>query len=255
MFENEDWSVGVFRNGLLTRLEQFPIDACVEAEARFASLAAHEHELASNAASRHAERFAAAVSAGDADEITRLFGPGSVVDDRRRLVGITMSGASSFESARLLAELEGLTLTGEPVAVRGERLVLVRQRFVHRSRAVVESVTVHQVDESGELLELAVMFDPEDEDVAWAELDARALEIEGDILRPLVGAVADYNTHDLDRFGAWFHADCTFVNHAPAGWASFTTAEYLAYCQSLFDLTDDARVRPLEIAVAESWGL
>jgi ketosteroid isomerase-like protein len=125
---------------------------------------------------------------------------------------------------------------------------------VHRSRAVVESLTVHQVDESGELLELAVMFDPEDEDAAWAELDARALEIEGDILRPLVGAVADYNTHDLDRFGAWFHADCTFVNHAPAGWASFTTAEYLAYCQSLFDLTDDARVRPLEIAVAESWG-
>jgi ketosteroid isomerase-like protein len=184
----------------------------------------------------------------------RLFAPGSVVDDRRRLVGMRMSGESAFESARLLAGTEGLTLTGEAVATRGDRLVLLRQQFVHRSRAVIEDLTVHQVDESGELLELAVTFDPADEDAAWAELDARAIALEGDILRPLVEFVAVYNTHDLDRCGAWFHADCVFVNHAPAGWASFTTEEYLAYCQSLFDMTDDARVRPLEVAFAEPRG-
>ena len=193
--------------------------AYAELDARAAALetSSDDGRPAENAASRHAERFHAAVSSGDAAAIGQLFAPDTVVDDRRRLVGIRMSPESSFESARLLAEFDGLTLTGEPVATRGQRLVLLQQQFVHRSRAVVETVTVHEVDESGERLDLAVMFDPEDEDAAWEELDARALALEGDILRPLVGCVSDYNTHDVDRLGAWFHPDCVSRTTPPWG--------------------------------------
>ena len=253
--ETEHWVATQIVDGLIVRLEQFAIDRFDDARECYdrwpTSLRSGP---APNAASRHAERFDAAVSSGDVEGATRLFASDSVVDDRRRLVGMRMSGESAFESARLLAGTEGLILTGESIATRGERLVLLRQQFVHRSRAVIEDLTVHQVDETGEQLELAVSFDAEDEDAAWDELDARALEIEGDVLRPLVGSVFDYNTHDLGRFREWFHADCVFLDHAPAGWGSFRTAEYLAYCQSMFEMSDDARVRALEVVAGERWG-
>jgi ketosteroid isomerase-like protein len=264
VFENEDWSVGVFRDGLLARLEQFPIDAFVEAEARFAELVGSPHKVAPNAASgsgpspnaalRHAERFYAAISSDEADAAARLFAPDSVVDDRRRFVATRMSGESSLESARFLATREGLTLTGEILATRGERLVLLRQWFVHRSRDVVETLTMHEVDETGGLLQLAVMFDPDDEDAAWDELDARALEIEGEALRPLVGGVAAYNTHDIEQIATWIEDDCVLRDHLPAGWGSLTKSHYLAYTKAGFELSDDARVRVVEVVAATPWG-
>ena len=131
-FELEWWRASKLRDGLLVHLEQFPLDQRAEAEACFERLSMRLHspeaDPAPNAASRHAERFEAAVSSGDAEATVRMFAPGCVIDDRRHLVGMRMSDESAFESARLLAETDGLTLTGESLATRGERLVLLRQR-------------------------------------------------------------------------------------------------------------------------------
>ena len=230
--------------------------AYAELDARAAALEASSDDgrPAENAASRHTERFHAAVSSGDAEAIGRLLAPDTVVDDRRRLVGIRMSPESSFESARLLVEFDGLTLTGEPVATRGQRLVLLQQQFVHRSRAVVETMTVHEVDESGELLDLAVMFDPEDEDAAWEELDARVRDVRATSCGR--SSVVSPITTRMTSTGSVRGSTLTAFSRTTLRWGGDRSRrrEYLVYCRSLFELTDEARVRALEIVVAERWG-
>lgn len=66
----------------------------------------------------------------------------------------------------------------EPVATRGHRLGLTRAKFRDTDAAdrpvVVETLTLTEVTDD-ELASYVVVFDPDDIDAAFAELDARYL--------------------------------------------------------------------------------
>ncbi len=117
VFELEWWRASKFRDGLVVHVEQFPLEQRVPRRKR-ASRDSLPHQSPTRASPRTRRRG----TPSDLMQRSRLAiqrGPrgcsrrAACVDDRRRLVGMRMSGESAFESARLLAGTEGLILTGE----------------------------------------------------------------------------------------------------------------------------------------------
>jgi hypothetical protein len=104
-----------------------------------------------------------------------------VREDRRKLVGISSSGAREMlENALLWFDLgDGKPiLTVEVVAVRGDRLVLARLHVGYRDGDATGVLSVTQFDEAVEKTQRAVRFDPDDLDAALAELDKLHTELE-----------------------------------------------------------------------------
>lgn len=96
-------------------------------------------------------------------------------DDRRRLIALPDHGAAGFvEGVRSFFEL-GL---GEPtfgvvrvVEVRGQRLALTHVRIAYPGGEAIELLTLVQLADDLERMEIEVDFDLEDEAAALAELD------------------------------------------------------------------------------------
>ena len=115
------------------------------------------------------------------EEGTNLFAPSFVRVDRRRV--ITQPPADRDELITAIFEYE--TMTGvfprmwldEVVALRGDRLGVGRFMFEVGDVARNEMADVFVCDEAGERLELIVRFDPEDVDLALAELDRLHAEL------------------------------------------------------------------------------
>jgi hypothetical protein len=63
-------------------------------------------------------------------------------------------------------------------------LVVYRLRVEFPNGSVLEQVNLSQSDELVKRSELAIFFDPEDIDLAIAELDRLHAELEPDIVRP-----------------------------------------------------------------------
>ena len=144
-----------------------------EAEARFGELAPGPNGPSPNAASRYLERWAAAITNGDADALASLLtAPDSVTIDRRRVVGSTLDAADRTTNAQWLAR-RGLEVRCTLLATRGEQLALSRQEYRH-PLTLVEMLAVVEVPADGALEQRTVIFDVDDEDAAYAELDERA---------------------------------------------------------------------------------
>jgi hypothetical protein len=82
----------------------------------------------------------------------------------------------------MMADLQSITgvgitkVTSNPVATRGERLVLTRGRLSSRDHGAeayfTESLAIVEIDTNERIVAL-INFDLEDIDAAYAELDAR----------------------------------------------------------------------------------
>ena len=246
-FELEDWSVVGVRDGRFARLEQFPIDARADAQACFERLIAADRWPLPNAAFRHAERWYAAVSDGDVEAVAALSGPEVVLEDRRLVVGTDARGAVYGELVQLLAAQRELVATAEPIATRGERLVLMRQTFTGPGYTI-ETLGLHEVDDSGERNVRDVLFDLDDEDAAWDELDARALALAGPErrhLESLFGAVAAFNSRTIEP--DLFEAHATVVDHFRGGWGTLTAAEYFDAVRAMYAVSDRFGMRIIEV--------
>ena len=204
-FELEDWWIVGLRDGRFARLEQFPIDARADAQACFERLIAADRWPLPNAAFRHAERWYAAVSDGDVEAVA------AVCMGRKwcsRIVAWSsaraQAGAVYGELVQLLAAQRELVEAAEPIATRGERLVLMRQTFTGPGYTI-ETLGLHEVDDSGERNVRDVLFDLDDEDAAWDELNERALALAGPErrhLESLFGAVTTLPNSRTDRAGS-----------------------------------------------------
>ena len=199
-FELEDWSVVSFRDGRFTRLEQFPADARADAEAAFAGLTP-SRDLARTMASRFLERWIASTAVGDRAALAAMAAPDVVMESRRPIVGVSLDGRQDVVSGWELGEqLLGRALTYEALATRGERLGLARVTW-HPGDADLSVLAVGEVDAEGLTLVRAVIFEPGDEDAAYAELDARAIALAGDAagtLRVCFTAIDDLNARRLE---------------------------------------------------------
>ena len=91
--------------------------------------------------------------------------------DRRHGVSYPSSDRAQFlEQIRSLGDLGGNWGEGEPVAIRGERLVLWKTDVLHDGRPTGERFAVIRINDE-DLVDLATVYDLDDEASALAELD------------------------------------------------------------------------------------
>jgi class 3 adenylate cyclase/tetratricopeptide (TPR) repeat protein len=118
----------------------------------------------------------------DWDAMRQLATENAVYDDRRPVVRTTSTRSDSRAHARELAGQGVQRITTTVLAIRGERLALVRLRAGSTDPSVgpfvSESLSVIEIDDSG-LLDADIGFVAGDLDAAMAELDHRYMEGEG----------------------------------------------------------------------------
>ncbi|OBJ37747.1 hypothetical protein A5630_04075 [Mycolicibacterium mucogenicum] len=188
---------------LISRAEIFDEMDLEAALARFEELTRPTPRL-ENAASRANARFIDYFAARDWDGIVSVLSEEHCGDDRRRVVGAGLRRGrdADIENLRVIADLGG-SLTAEVMAIRGERLVLSRNRFSGSDRSqeiVVETLTVVEINMSG-LITAVVSFDIDDLDAAFRELEDRYIVGEAaahaQIWSTIADSVAGFNRHEL----------------------------------------------------------
>lgn len=160
--------------GLARRLDIYDVAdfpaALADYDQRAAALA--DRPAPENAASRHYRRAVAALERGDAEGLAQLLTPGAVLDDRRRGLQNRAVGRDAVVSeASTIVGFGAFTVGTEVVAVRGERLALLRARF-RGGELDIDVLVVDEVDEERQGV-ATVNFDPDDLDAAYTELDRR----------------------------------------------------------------------------------
>jgi hypothetical protein len=179
------------------RVEWFDADREADALARFEELIDNratepESHAFDNAASRADRRLFACFNARDWPGIEALAAPELVFDERRRMVRNTCGREVWLEQFRVLFDVPASRFTTTLRATRGERLTLNLHAFAGEVAggggplAMDDHLVLHEVDRHGRIVAIT-LFDLEDEDAAWAELERRYENGEG-ATHPVHGA-------------------------------------------------------------------
>ncbi|WP_156687475.1 BTAD domain-containing putative transcriptional regulator [Mycobacterium sp. Marseille-P9652] len=179
-FEAEWREVGIlqFDCDLISRFELFEEADLDTALARFEELALAPARL-ENSATRLEQRLFAHWAAREWDSMAELLTDDSYVDDRRRTVnaGFWRGRDVVVTNLRALAE-GGANLTRAVIATRGERLALFRLCSLSADPKGggfgVEMLDVVEIDPASQI-SAHVLFDIDDIDAAFAELESRYL--------------------------------------------------------------------------------
>ena len=228
--------------GKWARLEMFDLDDYDAAHARFEELGAAGPSLAiDNAALRALVRGNWLVEF-EGHDIAAAMADDLVVDDRRRGVSLPeLHGAEEVAHAsRIQEELFGRT-TMEPVAVRGERLVLVKTRAVAESGFELIVYGVFEANGAGQFCAM-VFFDEGDLPRAVDELE-RCYLASGDAPPSYAVGVEFwrcYNARDWGGIRELLGADARFVDHRPVSGGTFDdTVGFVEYMKGLVELAPD----------------
>ena len=178
-FDAEWRMIAIFmvEGDLISRCEMFDEADLDAALARFAGLHAKAQRL-ENTASKVLERFLAHFALCEWDVMSKMLADNSFTDDRRRLMGVGPRHDREVIIAewRAVADVGTKSVTATVVATRGERLALCRLRFSGRDQRsdafhadVLGIVEINAVNR----IAVSLMFDLDDIDAAFEELDAR----------------------------------------------------------------------------------
>ena len=163
----------------ISRSELFDEADVDAALARFEELH-HQASQLENAASQVVERFWKYFAARDWDAMAETIADDFWTHDRRRVVnaGVLRGRAVHITNMRAVAELGFGGLTSTVIATRGHRSALIRIRSSMRGappgEVTAEMLSIVEIDADNRLA-AAVLFDPDDIDAAFEELDARYL--------------------------------------------------------------------------------
>lgn len=205
-FEAEwrDIDIMMVDGGLISRGEIFDEADLETALARFDELCRPATQL-HNDASRIIERFLTHFAPRDWDALASLMTDDFRHDDRRRVVGsgVRIGREKTISDLQEIAELWPTTVKSTVIATRGERLVLTKIEFSARDQGtdpfVNDAYLVVETTSDGRM-EAAVVFDVDELDAAFDELDARYLAGEAAAHTQTWSAVAQ--THSaFNRFG------------------------------------------------------
>jgi class 3 adenylate cyclase len=164
---------------MVNRCEVFDETDVDAALARFDALSPQERRP-ENAASQVAERFGAHFAARGWAAMAEMLADNFSSDDRRRVVGAGVRHGRDAQMVDLqaVADLRIATVTSAIIATRGTRLVLARARLSDRDQGsetvLTELLAIVEIN-AGERLVALVLFDLDDIDAAFEELDARYL--------------------------------------------------------------------------------
>ena len=196
-----------------------------------------------NGASRADDRLNALAADKRWDEFSALLADDIRVEDRRRGFRSEGSGrATVLAEARTIAELGVKNVTSQVLAIRGERLALVRIVFWgqgEKSEAYqTELLRVAQIDADNRIA-AHIVFDVDDFDAAIAELDARYLAGEAAAhsraWSVITGGNAALNRHELPPTTP----DCISIDHRPG--ATFAPGDVIEYLRAGWDVGQDVR--------------
>jgi hypothetical protein len=191
----------------------------------------------------------------DAEQIGAIYSPDVVAEDRRPLFQRRVEGRQAAVSAKMLvAEQSGIDVQCEPVATRGDRLMLMRTAYVGPSYRV-ELLNLFEADETGQHLVRTVAFEPEQEDAAYAELDRRAIELGGPGVRLAVRVTSAYGNGDVAFLRECCLPDAVIVDHRPALFGAHGLEEFLERTSSLLALTASTKLRIIEIPISTASGV
>ncbi len=227
--------------------------ATAELDARAAapSAATRTAPQIENAATRALERFRGAWHARDWRRIEEEFPADFRQVDRRKTVQLEMDRDQHLEWIHTAFEMAPSRLDQEPLATRGNRLVLLRSLIDLSDRdfgpSEIGSLDVLEVDDHGERV-MVIRFDPDDLDAAYAELDARYAAGEAAAhpaftagMQRVLRAVA---ARDWDPLAAAFSPNAVLEDHRRVGWGTLSRGdEYAAMARSLVELRSDTVLR------------
>ncbi|MGZ6981406.1 MAG: hypothetical protein ACXVH5_04505 [Ilumatobacteraceae bacterium] len=159
--------------------DEVDLDAAL---ARFDELHADERRM-KHPSSGIIHRFEKCFAERDWDAMSELFAVDYYSDDRRRVVnaGIRRGRGAAIEDLRVAAEAGLLTnITVDVIASRGERLILTRLGASGRDHPAIQLDVLQVIEyDEDQRIAAAAVFDPDDTEAAFAELDARYLAGEG----------------------------------------------------------------------------
>ncbi|MDQ1448494.1 MAG: hypothetical protein QOC79_1465, partial [Actinomycetota bacterium] len=220
------------------RLELFDETDLDAALARFEELQPQPPRL-ENAAGRIFARYFACFSARDWAAMAELLVDDIVIDDRRRVVnaGIRRGRDVYIADNQAAVEVGADTISSSVIATRGKRLALARVRSVNRGMSGevgAEMLGLAEID-ADERMVAGVIFDLEDIDAAFEELDARYLAGEGAVHAHAWSVIARttdaFNRHEIPA------ADGVNIDNRTL--APVDASDLPAFIRDTWDLTPD----------------
>jgi hypothetical protein len=197
-----------------------------------------------NAASRVYERFQSYFTARNWDALAETMAVDIYRDDRRRVVSAEASRGrdAAIAEAQGVADIGAKTAVLAVIGIRGERLALIRSRFSGRDQRPeafhTEFLCLIEVDRDGSIAQ-HIMFDPDDFDAAFKELDARYIAGEAapyaDTWRTIAGTYASISRRELPAFTV------DFVNIDHRRVATFAPGELIPYIRAGWDIDQEVR--------------
>ena len=228
----------------INRCELFDEADLDAALARFEELQPRARRL-ENAATQVAERLRENFAARDWTARAELLADDCSTDDRRRVVnaGNQHGRDSDIANMRAIAAVGVANIALTTIATRGERLALSRARMSGRDQRpeafYTETLTILEIDTNNRAA-AQVVFDPDDIDAAFEELDARYLAGEGaahaHAWSVIAGANAGFNRRELPAFTA----DLVYIDHRPL--VSIEAVDLAASLRAVWDITSDVSV-------------
>jgi ketosteroid isomerase-like protein len=247
--------------GKVHRIGFYDFDQIEQARARFAEIATAAGREApfANTASRSLERNARCWAARDWEGALAILSPALRFDDRRRMMRLEIGYEDFVAQFRMLFDQPGSRWHESLLGTRGERLALTRTRFEAEVAggggplAFDDHLSLTEVDADGRWIG-AVTFDLDDEDAAFAELDARFDRGEA-TLHPEVWAAQKARSRasrdgDSDAFSAYCAPSSVSMDHRSLGFPSGTAEQQFQRVRAMYDLAPDARARRYHIRMS-----
>jgi hypothetical protein len=228
----------------LSRCELFDEADLDAALAKFDELSRPAPKL-ENAASRTYERLQASFAVRAWDVMAEIFADEATIDDRRHVVnaGIRRGRDINVADMRSVADIAGTQISSEVLATRGERLVLSSVRVTTDDQGPgafhIGLLSVVDVDAHGRIV-ARVVFEPDDIDTAFKELDARYLAGEAAAHAHTWSVIAQnyaaFNRHEFPSTTP----DLASVDHRRG--TPFEPGDVAAYIRSTWDVAPDTTV-------------
>ncbi len=233
---------------LIDRCEMFDEQDLDAALTRFDELHPSGLRL-ENAASRAYDRLWHLFETGDWRAVTDMFIEDIANDDRRRVVnaGIEYGRHIQLENLRRLADI-GATISTKVVATRGDRLTLNRFRTTNSDLRLgefdSEMLTVIETDVDNRIA-AGALFESDDLDAAFEELDARYLAGEAAPYAPnwsaILSASRAFNRREM------FPTTADWVNIDHRRVTAFTPGDMAAYVRATWDVATGVRHRMVSV--------
>jgi hypothetical protein len=249
-------------DGLILQSELYRPDQIDEAFARFDELCQPVQRPQfppPNTAALARTRATDALVRGDVASYLACFAPGVLYEDRKYRFSVSGLGAIEDDARRVLA-IGNLSKTGvQRLATRGNRLSLHRTLWQYHPTdsgpVDREMLELNETDADGLICSFS-LFEGDDLDAAFAELDARFAAGEGASFdwASQVANLAAYDRRDWAAFQASLAQDVRHVDHRPARFGEQDREQLLSAMRTLFDLVPDARVRLLAVPRLSAYG-